>query len=113
MTDTAQPPATFIPNRPAEIVIGGRRFPIDAWPMGRAVDERRPADPIRSDGEFILEPARHSALGIAARYVLAGVAGVVPVVVGVLADGPPWASYLFGFAALTLTTVAICAELRC
>jgi hypothetical protein len=105
-------PATYIPARPAVLVVGDRQIPIDEWPLAGSVEERCSLEIRRPNGDLLaIEPKSHSqAVGIM-RFVLTVLGGVIPVAIGVCVEAPWWLSIGISLIILTILLLVVRGQL--
>src|SRR5262245_57602620 len=93
MPESLTHPATYIPARPAVLVVGDRQIAIDEWPLARSVDERCSLEIRRPNGDLLtIEPRSRSVAAGIVRFALIVLGGTIPGVVGISVEVPWWIS---------------------
>jgi hypothetical protein len=89
-------PATYVPARPAVLVVGDLQITIAEWPLAGSVEEHRSLEIRRLNGDLLtIEPRSRSVAAGIARFVLTVIGGTIPVVIGVSVAAPRWLSICF------------------
>lgn len=97
------PGAVVIPARPAMLDLGGRRIPIDEWPLARSAEERRSVEiAATEDGQLVIAPGRGVGPRLVAQALLALALGTMPALVGATVELPAWVTAAMSAAVLVV-----------
>ena len=108
MPESLAHPTTYIPARPAVLVVGDRQITNEEWPLAGSVEERRSLEIRRPNGDLLtIEPKSHSvAVGIV-RFVLIVLGGIMPAAIGVSVEAPWWLSIGFSLCVLLVLLLVV------